>query len=112
MSVNDTEYIFPASLASQLGDLRDVPWQQLIQTVTGNGISDVDRISLIYMIARISGCASCNSDAFRAMKGCLVCAKNAIKRFRGSDAELVEQFEQARKEVTEYLAACNSHYTF
>ncbi len=108
MSINDTEYIFPASLASQLSDIREEKWKQLIQTITGNGVSDVDQISLIYLIARISGCSTCNSDAFRAMKGCLVCAKNAIKRFRGTDAELVAQFEQARNEVTEYLSTVYS----
>jgi hypothetical protein len=55
------------------------------------------------MVARLSGCSTCTLDAFRAMKGCLLCAKHTIKRYKGSDEDLIEYFEQARQEVVNFI---------
>jgi hypothetical protein len=51
----------------------------------------------------MGGCVGCNADSFRAMKGCTQCARQNIKRFRGSDQDLMELFDQTHKEVDQYL---------
>jgi hypothetical protein len=53
----------------------------------------------------LDGCTTCNSDSFRAMRGCTQCAILNIRRFRGSDKELIRLFEQARKEITKTMEA-------
>ena len=55
------------------------------------------------MMARMSTCATCNADSYRAMNGCSTCARQALKRFRGSDEELVEMFQAAKNEVDRYI---------
>jgi hypothetical protein len=110
MATNDTEFIFPERYCEQLGNLRGESWMQLVTQVSNEEKDSVNRIALVYMIARINGCGNCNSDAFRAMKGCLMCAKNSIKRYRGSDKELLEQFSHAKQEIVDYLETGKSHY--
>ena len=63
----------------------------------------MERMAFILMMVRLDGCASCNADSFRAMNGCTNCAKQALKRFRGTDTELIKLFEQAKTEVARHL---------
>ena len=102
MSINDTEMMFPASLIPQLGDVRDQEWQEFVDKIV-QGQRDVDQIAFVYMIVRLSGCATCTLDAFRAMKGCLLCAKHTIKRYKGSDADLVDYFDHAKSDIVNFI---------
>jgi hypothetical protein len=110
MAITDTEFIFPERYCEQLSDLRGESWKKLVEQVSQEEIDSVNRIAFVYMIARINGCGNCNSDAFRAMKGCLMCARNSIKRFRGNDEELLEQYLHAKQEIVDYLETGKSHY--
>ncbi|MEA4906784.1 MAG: hypothetical protein VB089_04150 [Anaerolineaceae bacterium] len=60
------------------------------------------------LMVRLAGCVTCNADAFRAMKGCTQCARQVVRRYRGSDQDLVDQFTESRQEVSEYLAKENA----
>ena len=54
-------------------------------------------------MARMSACATCNSDSFRALNGCMVCARQSLKRYRGTDEDLMELFQAAKDEVERYI---------
>ena len=100
---SDTELLFPLRVVPALSDLRGSECQMLLQRIASPDASLADQIGFVLMMVRIDGCVGCNADSFRAMKGCTLCARQNLKRYRGSDKEFVELFEQTRKEVELYL---------
>jgi hypothetical protein len=55
------------------------------------------------MMIRLDGCLSCETDSYRAMRGCVACAQQTLRRFKASDEELVERFNKALKDVIGFL---------
>ena len=99
MSNSDTELIFPSRLITGLSGLRGEKWQQLVILVSQNCPESIECTAFVLMMARLTGCISCNADSYRAMRGCTQCAHQSIRRFRGPDQELVEQYQQAYLEA-------------
>jgi len=56
----------------------------------------------LFMV-RLGGCTTCQSDSFRAMRGCVMCSSTTIKRHKGNDQSLIELYHEAKKDVTKYL---------
>jgi hypothetical protein len=100
---SDTELLFPLRVVPALSDLRGSECQVLLKQVCSPEASLAEQMGFVLMMVRIDGCVGCNADSFRAMKGCTLCARQNLKRYRGSDKEFVELFEQTRKEVELYL---------
>jgi len=51
------------------------------------------------MMIQLNGCVSCATDSYRAMNGCSVCALRVLKRFKGSDQDLLDRYADALNEV-------------
>lgn len=100
---SDTELLFPARVISGLRDLRHECWAELVDKVGKKDINDVEYMAFVLMMVRLGGCLSCNADSFRAMRGCTQCARQTIRRYRGSDEDLCGLFTEARKESVAYL---------
>jgi len=98
-----TELIFPPRLLSSLRDLRDSDWATLIDRVEAQEPNHLDRMALELLVVRWSGCINCQSDSFRAMQGCTLCATQAVRRFRGSPVDLQRLFSEAVRELGAYL---------
>jgi hypothetical protein len=90
-----------------LGGIRGAEWQSLLDRVSASNASPADQVGFVLLMVRMDGCVGCNADSFRAMKGCTQCARQNIKRHRGTDKELVELFEQTRKEAENFLEKKN-----
>lgn len=99
----DTELLFPSRVISSLRNLRGDAWRDLVDRVDALPQDSVDHLAFVYMMVRLGGCVSCNADSFRAMRGCTQCARQTIRRYRGSDQELIAQYQQARQEVETQL---------
>ena len=97
---NDTELLFPSRVMKDLAGLRGPEWDDLVHRVKNLSEDSIDHLAFVLMMSKLDGCTTCNSDSFRAMRGCTQCAILNIRRFRGSDKELIRLFEQARKEIT------------
>ena len=100
---SDTELLFPLRVVPSLATLRGDEWHQLLAQVSSEKAELADQMAFVLMMVRLDGCVGCNADSFRAMKGCTQCARQNVRRFRGSDVELVELFKNTRKEVDLYL---------
>ncbi len=100
---SDTELLFPLRVIPALATMRGQEWQELLERVTAPQASLAEQMGFVLMLVRMDGCVGCNADSFRAMKGCTLCARQSIKRFRGSDKELVELFKQTCSEVSTHL---------
>jgi hypothetical protein len=104
MQINDTELFFPMKNLPLLKNARGDEWKALIEKVTAPNADPVDPIALSVMLIKLGGCANCNVDSFRAMRGCMECAKLTLRRYKNSDKDLIQLFESTRKEVTEFFA--------
>jgi hypothetical protein len=99
----DTEILFPLRVLPQLRGLRGEEWGRLVDQVSSPQASRVEKCAIVLMMVRMGGCVSCNSDSFRAMRGCTVCARQTVRRFKGTDHELTEQHSQYKKELEQFL---------
>jgi biotin synthase len=72
--------------------------------IVGMGENLTQRAGLVAQLANLEPYLTCNSDSYRAIHGCTSCSLQSLKRFHGSDKELVRLFKTALDEITEYLA--------
>ncbi len=99
---SDTELIFPLRVVPSLRGLRGEVWQQLVDRVSSVQADPLDQQAFVLLMVRLGSCQTCDSDAYRAMRGCTQCARQMVRRYRGSDQDLVEQFQQMRREVNHH----------
>jgi hypothetical protein len=99
----ETEVLFPSKAIGSLSSLRGKIWQDLVIQVQKCPIDSPEQTAFLLMMIKIDGCTSCNVDSFRAMRGCPACAQLNIKRYKGSDDELVRLYLQALKESKTFL---------
>ena len=98
----DTEILFPMRVAPALRDLRGDVWARLVRRAASAPDASPDALAFSLLLIRLSGCLTCHTDSYRAMRGCTACATLTVRRFRGEDSELVALFDRARAEVVIY----------
>lgn len=99
----DTEVLFPTRVIPLLDGIHGERWHTLIEYVCSDQCPVSERYAFVLMMVKMCGCAGCNADSFRAMRGCTQCAKQTVRRFRGGDNEIVDQYQQMRREVEQFL---------
>ncbi len=99
----DAEVLFPPRVIQALRALRGPLWQQLVEQILACPENHPDMLAFNLLMIRIDGCMTCHSDSFRAMRGCTMCARQAISRYKGSDEDLLMQWESARTEILHWL---------
>ena len=100
----DTELLFPPRIIPSLRTLRGATWRKLVEQVEKSGDSSPEKIGFVLLMVKINGCTSCNADSFRAMQGCTLCSKQAIRRLKEPDKSLLKLFNSSKQEVIEYQA--------
>lgn len=95
----DTELIFPIRVAPALRDLHGADWRKLADKAAKAAPDSKEAISFVLAMARVNSCQTCNADSFRAMKGCTLCAQDAVRRYRGGEKSLVKMVEKAAKDL-------------
>lgn len=103
MQENGADLLFSPIFISGLRNLRGSPWQELVDRVANLDHLAKDRLAFVLMIVQISGCITCQADSYKAMRGCALCSLQTIKRFRGSDQNLLDKFEESKLEILQYL---------
>ncbi len=103
-----TEILFPSDLIPELREAGGKDWQQLIDKVSKLEDTHPERLALALLMVRLCGCLECETDSFRAMRGCAACALQAVRRYRRQERDLLKQYKAALKEVQEHLGQTNS----
>jgi hypothetical protein len=95
----DNHLLFPLDALPEIRSERDRVWHAAVTQVEGSAPDSLEAAAMVLVLARLCGCSTCNSDSYRAITGCATCARQALKRFRGEDGELVTLLEQAKAEI-------------
>lgn len=95
----DNELLFPRHVIPSLRDLRGPEWAALVDRIAKLEERHEETLAFMLMMIRLNGCLSCETDSYRAMRGCTACAQQTMRRFKGSDAELTSMFTAALQDV-------------
>ena len=98
------ELLFPPRLIASLRELRGSEWAALVERVAKLPEIDPESLAFTLMMLRLDGCVKCHEGSFKYMRGCQLCATQTIMQFKGTDADLLEFYRKARRDVSAYLA--------
>lgn len=105
---SDTELLFPIRVIPELRNLRGPLWTELVDQIGTPNADALDQQAFVLMMVRLGGCVPCNADSFRAMRGCTQCARQTIRRYKGTDQDLISQFQAAKREVKNHQQKVSS----
>jgi hypothetical protein len=100
----NNELFFPHHVIPTLRKLRGAAWERLIDRVTSLPELHEETLALMLMMIRLGGCVSCETDSFRAMRGCAACAAQTLRRYKGSDDDLLSEYDHALADVRVFVA--------
>jgi hypothetical protein len=98
------ELMFPHHVIPALRNLRGPEWRDLVDEVLSVPERDEQSLAFVLMMVRLNGCMACETDSYRAMRGCDVCAIQTLRRYKGSDRDLLRSYQQALDDVRRYLS--------
>lgn len=97
------ELLFPAHLIPSLRELRGPEWQDLVDRVTQLPETDPDSLAFVLMMIELDGCMKCNSNNFKFLRGCFLCATQMVQSFKGTDEELLDMYGKAQIQIKKEL---------
>lgn len=100
----NNELLFPNYVVPLLRDMRGQEWRGLIDEVADLADDHPKKLAFVLMMIRLNGCLECETDSYRAMRGCAMCATQTLRRYKGSDTELIDAYNQALLDIEEHLA--------
>lgn len=100
----DNDILFPRRSIQHLKNLRGPQWQALVEKVTTLPETHEQTLAFMLMMIRLNGCMGCETDSYRAMRGCTMCAQQTIRRYKEGDADLMAAYEQALADIRAFAA--------
>lgn len=94
------ELLFPAHMIGSLRDLRGEEWQALVDRVSALPETHPDNLAFVLMMVELDGCMRCNSNNYKFLRGCYLCATQTVQSFKGSDQELLDMYDRAKQELS------------
>lgn len=98
----NNEILFPHSVISTLRNLRGPKWSELVSRVMKLPETHEETLAFMLLMVRVNGCLACETDSFRAMRGCAACAAQTLRRYKGDDEELLDLYHQALEDVQDF----------
>lgn len=99
----DNEILFPHYAISSLKHLRGKEWAELIDNLSQKDETSTEVLAFMSMMIGLNGCIPCETDSYRAMRGCSACAQQTLRRFKGSDEELIAKYHNSLDEMRQYI---------
>ncbi|MCU0513816.1 MAG: hypothetical protein MUE40_14755 [Anaerolineae bacterium] len=106
----NNDILFPHSAIGTLRGLRGPHWARLVERVLTLPENHEETLAFMLMMVRLNGCLTCETDSYRAMRGCAACAGQTLRRFKGDDEELFGIYQAALKDVRRF-ARDHQQYT-
>jgi hypothetical protein len=95
----DNELYFPHHVIPSLKNLRGPKWAALVSRVMELPEQHEEALAFMLLMVRLNGCLSCETDSYRAMRGCAACTFQTLRRFKGSDEDLLTSYEEALHDI-------------
>lgn len=95
----DNALLFPRHVIPALRDLNGNAWRNLVNSVTGLDDHDERLLAFMLMMIRLDGCMVCETDSYRAMRGCTACAQQTLRRFKGTEQDLLNRYQDALSDI-------------
>ena len=99
----ENELLFPSHVIPKLRESRGETWTKLVDRVSRLPEDHPESLAFSLMMIRLDGCMACETDSYRAMKGCLGCALQTLRRYKGPDQELVQRYQESLMEIEKHL---------
>jgi hypothetical protein len=99
----ENELLFPPYVIPHLRHSRGEKWKSLVRRVMDSSEQSKESLAFSLTMIRLDGCLSCETDSYRAMRGCHACALQTLRRYKGTDSELLELYHQSLKDVEIFL---------
>lgn len=97
------ELMFPRQAIPELRAMRGPEWRGLIDRISALPETHEETLAFMLMMIRLNGCLECETDSYRAMKGCDACAIQTLRRYKGPDSDLMKLFQQALAEIRDHI---------
>ena len=104
----NNEILFPHHVIPSLRKLRGAEWQALVDRIVKLPETHEETLAFMLMMIKLDGCMACETDSYRAMRGCAACAIQTLRRYKGDDSELISQFNAALEEVRKFASGHNA----
>lgn len=101
----DNELLFPPAVIPMLRRERGEAWRNLVEHIAALPEDHPESLAFSLMMVRLNGCMACETDSYRAMRGCPACAKQVLRRYKSSDNDLFERYRKAIEDIYSYLRA-------
>ena len=101
----NNEILFPNYVIPILRDMHGDAWRGLIDRVASLPDDHEEVLAFVLMMIRFNGCMECETDSYRAMRGCAMCATQTLRRYKGTDDDLLRMYQRALADVQTHLAA-------
>ncbi|MEL6150194.1 MAG: hypothetical protein AAFV33_12875 [Chloroflexota bacterium] len=96
------DIFFPHHIIPSLKHLRGPKWHDLVCEISSCTECDTRTIAFMLMMARLNGCVSCETDSYRAMRGCSLCTQQTLRRYKGTDEDLIGLYKNALDDVKQF----------
>jgi len=106
----DNELLFPHRVIPSLRSIRGPQWRALVERICTLPEHHEETLAFMLMMIRLDGCLSCETDSYRAMRGCATCAQQTLRRFKGSDEDLLQAYQEALKDIREFANSTDVNY--
>ena len=97
------ELLFPAHLIPNLRDLRGEEWRTLVDRIAALPETHPDSLAFVLMMIELDGCLKCNSNNYKFLRGCYLCATQTVQSYKGSDHDLINLYNKAKQELSTHL---------
>ena len=97
------QLLFQPQVIPHLADVRGPAWQELVERVKVLPEDHPESLAFQLTMIRLDGCMECETDSYRAMRGCQACAQQTLRRFKRTDEELLSRYCNALNEVNAFL---------
>lgn len=101
----DNALLFPRHVIPTLRQLRGPEWDDLIDRIVALPETHEETLAFMLLMIRLNMCLACETDSYRAMRGCTPCAQQTLRRFKGEDSELLALFEAALDDVRAFAVS-------
>lgn len=108
----ENDLLFPTNVIQLVKDRRGPEFKALAERVIRFQEDHPERLAFCLMMIRLNGCLGCETDSYRAMRGCHACAVQELRRYKGSDADILSTYDTALEDVRDYLETMDARRFF